>query len=159
MIKTNHNIVHKLKKKGWDKHYIGKTHRIFKKSKTDNKLFWKVSFISIIGNIILLTGILPLIIGLPFGLVLIMTLLAGVCIGVFIEILLREMVVSWKHYAVGGVLNIVIVVLYFLLILNITETILNQADIFIMVNPLAVVSTYIVGFILPHIIFWKHKVF
>ena len=155
MINTNHKkLTEKLKKKGWSKHYIAKTSHILKKhKKSDNLTFWTLIILMILGSGIVFIGITPVLIKAPSWLFFLIIFVLGLCLGFFIDHIIRHLDIDHRHYVfVGLFMPLVLTALLFLL-LNYVKEIVKQLGLFISINPLAVILIYMAGYSLPHIIY------
>ena len=163
MIETNHKkIAHKLKKKGWDSHSISHTVKILKKAeknkpahikKLDKMIYWFFLFLIMIGNALIFFGIIPLLIYSPDWLSILIIGILGVCVGFFIDILIRHHDFGHHHYF-NAILSITTVaVASLLLILFFVKPIIATKNWYIHENPFLLLTSYVFGSIIPHIIF------
>lgn len=157
MISSDHKkISHRLKKKGWEKKYIAKTVEIIKTPRNlrlDAVMLWVVLVLSLLGNMIMLGGILPVIISMPQMFVLFILSVIGVSFGYLIDSLIREINLSVGHYLLAGLLIPVIATINMLFIIQIARVIAVKIGIIIKTNPLLAVFIYLVFFSMPHFIY------
>lgn len=163
MIETNHQkIAHKLKKRGWDKHSISHSIKILKKGeknkskhikKLDNMIYWMFLALIIIGNAMVFIGVLPILIYSPEWVSVLTLGILGLCVGTLIDILIRHHEFKHKHYINALVSITVMAVLSLFLILELVKPILAKVHWYIRINPLLILTTYIISITLPHIIF------
>jgi hypothetical protein len=163
MISTDHKkISHKLKKRGWNSHYISKTIDIMKKAEKKRKtnikvldaiIYWTILIFVLVGNMIILVGVVPVIIEMPQFVVVLVLSLVGICFGFIIDTLIREINLSTQHYLFAGFLIPVIATINMLYVIEISKIIAGKIGIIIKLNPLLVVFFYILFFSIPHIIY------
>lgn len=158
MITTDHNkIAHKLKGKNWEKHHIAKTMHILKKRKKtrsllDKTIHWIALFIAVLGNMVILAGITPVMIEMPQTLVLIIVGLIGLCFGLLIDVMVRELdAVTLKHYVIAGVFIPVVATVTLFVAMGVAKSLAISIGLSLRSNPLLVALIYIICFILPHI--------
>ncbi|MBN2367936.1 hypothetical protein JXC34_02880 [Candidatus Woesearchaeota archaeon] len=160
MINTNHrHIAETLKQKGWEDSHISKTIAILKKAEEnkhpnlvllDQSLFVVSLVLVVIMNILIFTGILPLIIELPLWLVILCVSLLGLCFGFFMDHALRHMDLYKHHYVLAGLILSVSSAAIMFLVLQIAQGVLNQSGIYIKTNPILLIMAYVISFSLPH---------
>ena len=108
MIETNHKkIANNLKKKGWDKQTISHSVKILKNAhktkpkhfkKLDDLFYFLFLFLIILANVLIFIGVLPVLIMLPGWFSGIILGILGLCVGVFIDIIIRHHDLKHKHY-------------------------------------------------------------
>jgi len=161
----HHKIRHKLKKKGWEKHYVDKTLHILKKAekkkpkhikRLDNLLHLILLGVILLGTVIIMFAILPILINLPGWLIGLVVFILGLSFGFFVDNELRDTELSHKHYILSGILISGIATGALFLALDFAKGKLKELGIFVSVNPLLILFSYFVGFSLPHI-FYKIK--
>ena len=161
----HHKIARKLKKKGWRKHHIAKTIHILKKAEEkkhphvkilDKMLFWLVLFLIMLGNVIILTALLPVIIEMPQTFSLVIFVVIGFAFGSLIDNIIKDMELTKKHYFSAGLLIALMASLSMFLVLTFARYVLKEVGILIKINPLLTIFIYIIAFTLPHI-FYKIK--
>ena len=160
MLKTNpHKITQHLKKRGWKKHHIATVIKHLKSGEEnkhhkikDKHVLWMAFFIIIIGNIIALTGILPIFIGMPQWFTLFVVTLLGLCFGYLMDGVLCEFDIMRKHYFVSGILIAVIATFTMLAVIEIGNTLIRPLGLTIQINPLLTIFFYITGFSFPHLV-------
>jgi hypothetical protein len=161
MITTSRKrIASRLKKKGWDNHYIAKTSAIMKKAEKkkhpvqktmDMVTYWVILFATLLGNIILLAGVLPLVIGMPQLVVILVLSMIGLCFGFLIDNVIREINLNSGHYILAGFLIPVIATINMYFLLRIAGIIAGMINISLVLNPLLLVSCYVLFFSAPHL--------
>jgi hypothetical protein len=169
MIETNHDKIHKkLKKKGWDKHYLKKTMQILKKSHLhksnsvkflDKSIFWVFIFIMILGNIIIFLGITPILIESPKWLSYLVLFIIGLSFGFFVDYILRHIEMSHHHYMSLGIILPTTSLVSMFIILDFVKNVIKETGLFISINIILALTLYISGYLMPHIIFkhFEHK--
>ena len=159
MIETNHNKIHRsIKKKGWDKQYISKTISILKKKHPHHKkqnilLFWFSVLLMIFTSTIVFVGVMPVIIKTPFWLTYFVILILGLCIGWFMDHVLRHIEMTHKHYVFTGLFIPVCLGIILFIILEFVKSIVKDIGIFISINPLLLLMLYIIGYSIPHLMY------
>jgi len=163
MIETNHKkIARKLKKRGWDKHSISHTVKILKKAeknkpknikKLDNMIYWVFLFLIMFGNAIVFFGIIPIFIYSPDWISVLIIGILGLCVGFFIDILIRHHDFKRHHYFNAFLSITIVAVASLFLILYFVKPIISTKNWYIHENPILLLTVYILGISIPHIIF------
>jgi uncharacterized membrane protein len=163
MISTNHKkITHKLRKRGWKEQHIARTLDILENAEKkkqplvrvlDNLLYWLALFLVLAVNIVIFIGILPVIVEVPQWLVILIVSVMGLCFGFFMDIILRDINLTRKHYVFAGFLISLIAIATVFVVMEIAKYIAREIGIIIKTNPLLMVFFYILGFSLPHMLF------
>jgi len=163
MIETNHKKIHqKLVKKGWDSRYIKKTLHILKNShkykhphikKLDKMMYWIFIIVMIITNIIVFLGIIPILIEAPNWLSYISIGVLGLCLGGFIDYVLRHIDIDHRHYISALIILPIIGMVSLIIILNFTKEIIQEIGFYITINPVLLLTIFILSYCIPHIIF------
>ncbi len=158
MITTDHNkLAHRLGKKEWDNHHIAKTLHIIKKAKhkrLDKFVYWTALFVAITGNMFILAGITPLMIEMPQIFVFLFVATIGVCFGMLIDVIIRELdEISIKHYVIAGILIPVIATITVFVVIGVAKSMAIKVGLSLKANPLFVAIIYLISFAAPHLIF------
>ena len=163
MIETNHKkIAHKLKKKGWDAHSISHSIKILKKAeknkpayikKMDSMIYWLFLVLIMIGNAMIFFGIIPILIYSPDWVSILILGLLGLCVGFFIDVLIKHHDFKHHHYfnAILSITTVAVASLF--LILFFIKPIIATKHWYIHENPFLLLVSYVIGSVIPHIIF------
>jgi hypothetical protein len=154
MIEGNHaRLQAKLKKRGWDTHYVRKTVQMLKGRKAhplDRHMFWIYLVVFEICTLIVFFGTLPMLALLPNLYSIAAISLLGMSLGFLSEHIFLHYELDKKHYSSLVVLLVANIFIY-LFIFNSTKLLLVRYGLFIDANPLAMISFYTLGYLLPHI--------
>jgi len=162
MIHFNHNLIAvRLKKRGWEDEHIRSTIHILKKAQIkkqlhikflDKNLYWFIILFLILGNIIILTGLIYLVVFLPMWLTIFFVMMIGLIFGFIVDNLLLDIEMTHKHYVVAGSVVALMSTATLLIVISLVESTLTRSGIFIKSNPLILILFYLISLILPHII-------
>ncbi len=163
MIETNHKkIAHKLKKRGWDKESISHSVKVLKKAeknkpehikKLDKSIYWIFIVLIIVGNAMIFFGLVPIFIFFPDWISAIIMALLGVCVGFFIDILIRHHDFNHHHYLSAVISITTAAVASLFIIFSLINSIISAKNWYITTNPIILLTPYIMGNIIPHILF------
>ena len=166
MINTNHKkLIQKMKKKGWEKHYLSKTYHILKNSeknkhsrikKLDKVLILITLLFIILVDIIILIGVLPLFIFMPHWFSLLVVIMIGLIAGAFIDYLLRHLNLTHKQYITSTLITTTMLLLFFWVIKQVNPILIRLGYI-IDINPLLILFFYKISYFLPHTIYKVKK--
>jgi hypothetical protein len=163
MIETNkHKIHHKLKKKKWDKPFISKTLHILKNAekhkhphfkKIDKIIYWIFIAVMIICNILVFVGITPIMINNSQIISYSTILIVGLCLGFFIDYVLRHMDIDYRHYLFSGIFIPLVSMTFLIFYLDYVKSQIKEVGWFISINIILFVIIYTIGYSIPHFIY------
>jgi len=167
MIETDHEkIIKNMKKKGWEKHYLSKTHNILKNSenkkhprikKLDKILFFiNIPFIILL-DIVILIGVLPLLILMPDWFFILTLSIIGLAAGTFVDYILRNINLSQSQYVFSITIITAAVLLTFIWIIQELNPLLLDLGYIIHINPLLILLFYKLIYFIPHMIYKVKK--
>ena len=112
-MKLHHRIKKRMKENNWEDNYIEKTLEILHIAENkkrpflkwlDKTLIWFALLLSLIGNFIVSLVLGPMILILPLWVIIVMSIVLGICFGSLVDVLIRDIEhVTHHHYILAGI--------------------------------------------------------
>jgi cation transport ATPase len=160
MLKTNpKKLAQSLKKKGWKSHHIAKVKSILEKGEErksfhlksfEKKFPWYILIMLFILDILILTGILPVIATMPTWFIVCVISIIGLCFGLLIDNTIKEFHFSIKHYILTGIFLAILATATMFIVLELGDNLFGLLGLMIDSNPLLIIFFFITSFSLPH---------
>ena len=160
MLKTSRKkLTHALKKKGWKTSHIAKVKSVLEKNELakkphikhfEKRLPWYFIILLFILNIVIFTGILPVIATMPSIVIVCIVSVIGLCFGLLTNNTIKEFDFSNKHYIITGIFLALSATATMFIVLELGDILFGILGIIESTNTLLIIFFYIMCFSLPH---------
>lgn len=158
-----HNLIKRLKKRGWNKKEITKAVKIIKNAKqnkpTDIKfihkrVYWILLVIIAVANFAISVALLPLLVALEGMFLYFMLIILGITFGLLFEIVIRSIEhLEKKHHIFLAILIPVAALVNIFIVSRISNNLARMLNLATLHNPLFIALVYAISFVMPYIIY------
>ena len=158
-----HNLINRLKKKGWSKKEIDKTVEIIHNAKQlktpetrflEKRVYWILLVLIIAANFAISIALIPLFMVLKGMFLYFVVIVLGVVFGLLFEIVIRSIEhLEKKHHVFLAILIPLVALANVFVVTRISNNLTSTLNLVNLQNPLIVGLIYAVSFVLPYIIY------